>query len=662
MLKFYAIPRAIAIVMVCLALRRYAVGAGEKDKPESGTEYGQPGAASNGNAPILIPSIPDELTQIDYELTYYLNDVSMQNVQVAMEFGKRSETKNVYTYGNQRIEAERASGTVDEYIYDGRGSVAQVFDGEQISQSLRYDPFGEIVEWSKDNGDALANIYLPEVTFGFNAEEYNPTVGLQYLRARYYAPEIGSFITEDSVLGNQTDINSQNRYSYAHNDPVNNYDPSGHAIGNSSYERMMEAAGSINEIRNFAVGRTLQNNEIAAKSTFNGYLSSARGTDITNLQAVNGISQIPQSIANYYINRGAAMANAVGQTYGCTPGGVVQQAIGAFASNVNVARSSANSQISNVKVQKQRERKAWAREYADWIRAEYKITERCGNEELIANIDWYISKAAADRENELYRWEMANYRYVEEAWLSQQVTRRDVAAEARALGIVPDGLTDDEVLAETDRILAEYLQDGNSSFDPVLLGSIMSKWSMLDYPGQIHRVVQMKIVFENTPGMLYEFPLINGQRLDLYQPGTNLAWEIKPSGSYFLGLTQLQGYISVAATQGIVLTEGLPIFFGTVDMTAFSVNYVSMPGGVVLYEFAVKQPVRVPVPAEEPVRVPAPAYEPEPAYVPVPLRGWELAGAIGLGLLISAGALLEPTPAGDKGSWLSHFGNGSNAG
>jgi RHS repeat-associated protein len=93
----------------------------------------------------------------------------------------------------------------------------------KVTQTYTYDPFGEITSPINPN----------ELVFAHNAEEYNPVVDLTYLRARYYAPSSANFITQDSILGSITSINSQNRYSFAESDPVNNFDPSGHAIGNT---------------------------------------------------------------------------------------------------------------------------------------------------------------------------------------------------------------------------------------------------------------------------------------------------------------------------------------------------------------------------------------------------------------------------------------------
>jgi RHS repeat-associated protein len=221
--------------------------------------------------------------------------------------------------------------------------------GKYTIQNLFYDPYGEVKSGANEN----------DLIFGYNAEEYNPVVDLQYLRARYYAPEVGAFITEDSALGELTNITSQNRYTYAENDPVNNADPSGYAIGNSAYEREMEADGGINEIYNFYVGQTLQNTKNSADSAFYRQYAAATNVPYTNLAAINNISQIPQSLANYYINQGANAAYAIGAVYGCTPGTLTNQAVAQFTNDVNASKDSVNTQIAVVKNDKLQENAAW---------------------------------------------------------------------------------------------------------------------------------------------------------------------------------------------------------------------------------------------------------------------------------------------------------------
>lgn len=58
--------------------------------------------------------------------------------------------------------------------------------------------------------------------------EHNGTI---YLRARYYNPSIGRFISRDSFAGKKSDPLSLNLYTYCANNPILYVDPSGHSYG-----------------------------------------------------------------------------------------------------------------------------------------------------------------------------------------------------------------------------------------------------------------------------------------------------------------------------------------------------------------------------------------------------------------------------------------------
>lgn len=57
---------------------------------------------------------------------------------------------------------------------------------------------------------------------------YDHSTGLYYLNARYYNPEDGRFLTEDTYRGENNQPNTQHLYVYCANNPVNYVDPSGH--------------------------------------------------------------------------------------------------------------------------------------------------------------------------------------------------------------------------------------------------------------------------------------------------------------------------------------------------------------------------------------------------------------------------------------------------
>jgi RHS repeat-associated protein len=58
-------------------------------------------------------------------------------------------------------------------------------------------------------------------------EYWDQDAQLLYLRARWYDPRIGSFISADLFEGKQRDPRSLNRYAYAASNPVHNTDPGG---------------------------------------------------------------------------------------------------------------------------------------------------------------------------------------------------------------------------------------------------------------------------------------------------------------------------------------------------------------------------------------------------------------------------------------------------
>jgi RHS repeat-associated protein len=61
----------------------------------------------------------------------------------------------------------------------------------------------------------------------FTGEAWDAGVELLHLRARYYQPEVGRFITKDPWPGDVWRPGALNGYAYVMNDPVNVVDPSG---------------------------------------------------------------------------------------------------------------------------------------------------------------------------------------------------------------------------------------------------------------------------------------------------------------------------------------------------------------------------------------------------------------------------------------------------
>jgi RHS repeat-associated protein len=124
---------------------------------------------------------------------------------------------------------------------DHLGSVSALTDssGTLVNGSLaRYEPFGGFRTVSTTN---------PAITdLGFTGHKQNntgtPDLGLIYMNARYYLPEIGRFISADSLVPDSQNPQSFNRYSYGYNNPVKYTDPSGHDPLGAQWRLEFEAA------------------------------------------------------------------------------------------------------------------------------------------------------------------------------------------------------------------------------------------------------------------------------------------------------------------------------------------------------------------------------------------------------------------------------------
>ena len=201
---------------------------------QSGILFPTEGEAS-AKEEYLISLIKTSGKEKDYELTEYISDVNRTYAEVLVEQNCSGAMDTAYVYGSGRISLDRFDGSTGYYLYDGRGSVTGISNGEgQVCRSYRYAAFGEITYGAPQ----YENIYA------YNGESYSPNVGSLYLRARYYNIAAGSFFTEDSYLGDIREPLTLNRYVYCEGNPVNYKDPSGKSVEND----IMKAVMSDNSI------------------------------------------------------------------------------------------------------------------------------------------------------------------------------------------------------------------------------------------------------------------------------------------------------------------------------------------------------------------------------------------------------------------------------
>jgi RHS repeat-associated protein len=71
---------------------------------------------------------------------------------------------------------------------------------------------------------------------GFTGHRMDAGDGLIYMKARYYDPGMGRFITPDTIVQAPFDPQTLNRYTYCRNNPINLIDPSGHSTEYGYYD------------------------------------------------------------------------------------------------------------------------------------------------------------------------------------------------------------------------------------------------------------------------------------------------------------------------------------------------------------------------------------------------------------------------------------------
>jgi RHS repeat-associated protein len=125
------------------------------------------------------------------------------------------------------------------YNYDIRGSVTSIIkpDGSLV-KGYDYDEFGKI----KDSGDSLFKNDIK-----FTGAVHDVSSNLYYMNARFYNPNTGRFLTEDTYAGNPYESWIQHLYSYTSNNSINYIDPTGYRafsvtddVGGTSKELEMD--------------------------------------------------------------------------------------------------------------------------------------------------------------------------------------------------------------------------------------------------------------------------------------------------------------------------------------------------------------------------------------------------------------------------------------
>ena len=231
---------------------------------------------------------------------WYSAEVYVRGTNLLAKFSKQSgNVKTDYQY----------------YTQNAHGDVVNLTDSTgAITKSYKYDAFG--VEQNVDDADNNA--------FRYCGEYYDSESGTIYLRARYYDPTIGRFISRDSVTGENTDPLSLNLYTYCHNNPIIGTDPSGHIP--RWLKNTLKVAAGVAVIGGLAVATAVTGGAAAvvAGAALSGAIAGGASGAV--------IGTIGGAIENGW---DGALDGAVD---GFLSGAIIGGATGALSSGVNIAR------------------------------------------------------------------------------------------------------------------------------------------------------------------------------------------------------------------------------------------------------------------------------------------------------------------------------------
>ncbi len=135
-------------------------------------------------------------------------------------------TENILTPSGSIVASQRFDNNGNgtgwySYNYDIRQSTTAIVNSAGVLQNnYQYEAFGQTTE---------SGSLLNEVEFTGAISDNN--TGLYYMNARYYNPNTGRFISQDSYKGSAYEPWTQNLYTYTGNNPVNYTDPTEHFFG-----------------------------------------------------------------------------------------------------------------------------------------------------------------------------------------------------------------------------------------------------------------------------------------------------------------------------------------------------------------------------------------------------------------------------------------------
>ncbi|WP_438433975.1 S8 family serine peptidase [Gorillibacterium sp. sgz500922] len=241
-----------------------------------------------------------------------------------------------YLYGAEGLSMmQTAGGASYYYLKNGHGDVTALTNsGGTVVNKYAYDLWGN----PQTTQETVAN------PFRYSGEYWDASTNLQYLRARWYDPSMGRFLSEDTYEGQIDNPLSLNLYTYVENNPLTRIDPSGHLFmvddqsGHQSEVFMPEGGGGGGGYKAPSTTEPPVTRFTKITNSIRGFFNrifrgASRATEgAGNTIASRNLGDLPNNVEASYnqYNKSGWKGNIAGQTKGTKAGGTYENSNGAL--------------------------------------------------------------------------------------------------------------------------------------------------------------------------------------------------------------------------------------------------------------------------------------------------------------------------------------------